>query len=94
MERGFESVRSRRVVPKDVFMSLYTFGNRCAREDNKCDRLSQHHRDTITRYLRDQSLPALESKHGDALLDEFRRRWDQHKVRGLAAGQSVLKRRL
>ncbi|CAE7233640.1 CUL1, partial [Symbiodinium sp. KB8] len=48
--------------------------------DDYCDELAQHHQDKIQEYLRTTVVPALDAKHGDGLLEEFRRRWEDHKI--------------
>jgi len=52
LETGLEKMRTQRIVPKPVFAALYTYGHRCAREDDYCDSLSRHHADKIEEYLK------------------------------------------
>jgi hypothetical protein len=51
LNKGLDKMKGTRIVPKYVFTSLYTFGNRCAREDDNCDKLAEHHVAKIDEYL-------------------------------------------
>ena len=51
LNKGLDKLKSSRIVPKLVFSSLYTFGNRCARDDDNVNRLTEHHSSKIDEYL-------------------------------------------
>jgi hypothetical protein len=51
LETGLDKLRNKRILPKRVFTALYTYGHRCAGEDENSTELASHHSRHISEYL-------------------------------------------
>jgi cullin 1 len=64
-------------------MEVYTICyNLCTQRapHNFSEKLYDYHGNTMTKYLGDHALPALQSRNGDFLLEELFKRWKQHEI--------------
>ena len=68
-------------MPSSFFSAAYSINVTVAgRTVGGAEALYLRYRDEMKRRLVDSSLPAVQAKHGEAKLQEFRRQWEQHKV--------------
>ena len=64
-----------------AFSCIHTAGQKCAQiDETKGRQLYEYHRETCEAYLSRTVLPALNALSGPALLKEFKRRWENHKI--------------
>lgn len=82
LEKGFgPRTGSKKIMTNRAFSCIHTAGQKCAQvDDDKGRQLYQYHRETCEEYLAHSVLPALNALSGPALLKEFKRRWENHKI--------------
>ena len=82
LDEGLQSDAGRKgVLTNSAFACMHTAGTRCSQADEKNgEELYKAHGKYIEDYLRGTVLPALNKLSGPALLREFKRRWENHKI--------------
>jgi len=81
LQKGFD--QGAKPFDNKDYMEVYTICyNLCTQRapHNFSEQLYEYHGSTMTKYLGDHALPALQSRNGDFLLEELIKRWKHHKV--------------
>ncbi len=81
---GFDTKqKAQKVFPPHEYVNIYTICyNMCTQSQpyNWSDELYKRHGDVIEEYIASTVIPALNGKHGEFLLKELVRRWEDHKI--------------
>ena len=81
LARGFD--QGAKPFDNKDYMEVYTICyNLCTQRapHNFSEKLYEYHGSTMTQYLGENALPALQSRHGEFLLEELIKRWKHHKI--------------
>lgn len=81
LEEGLGRFRGKRLLKTKVFAALYSaVSQTCISSEDNARTLYRQHNREVTTYLDAMVMPALQSARGEALLTEFRRRWEDFKI--------------
>jgi len=81
LKKGFD--KGAKPFDNKDYMEVYTICyNLCTQRapHNFSEKLYEYHGSTMTQYLGDHALPALQARNGELLLDELIKRWKHHKI--------------
>ncbi len=81
---GFDTKqKAQKVFPPHAYVNIYTICYKMCTQSqpyNWSNELYKRHGDVIEEYIAGTVIPALNSKHGEYLLKELVRRWEDHKI--------------
>ncbi len=84
LREGFDTKqKAQKVFSPHEYVNIYTICyNMCTQNKpyNWSDELYRRHGDVIEEYIEGTVIPALSDKHGEFLLKELVRRWEDHKI--------------